>query len=180
MRFRKAFTIIITMIAFRGILAFASDNAVVYFGDFKQVSSIIDDHCYGHHITLWKHRGLPIGFFYHENGLCGDSPMGILEETKYSSSTGALSFRTKMSEGCTLEGGKCVPTKDIVVFQGKLKGNVLEGQLSWYREGNKTALLTEQISLLKDTGPAHPQSFASLKDWMNYWSPVLKFRGPKW
>jgi hypothetical protein len=162
------------------ITAHASGEPVEFFGDYSDVRSATGEHCEGYNIMLWKYKGSLIGFLNHHRGLCGDPPMGILEETVYSASTGNLSFNVKLSDGCIPQGDKCVPTKDKITFKGELNGEILEGVVSWYREDMKKPLSSEKIKLSKNLKRSHNRNYATYDDWIKYWGPILKARGPQW
>jgi len=100
----------------------ASDERVEFLGDYLNVKSATGEHCDGYDVMIWKYKGSLIGFLNHHRGLCGDPPMGVLEETLYSAQTGSLSFKVKLSDGCTLRDGMCMPTKDRVTFKGNFRG----------------------------------------------------------
>jgi hypothetical protein len=97
----------------------ASDERVEFLGDYFNVKSATGEHCDGYDVLIWKYKGSLIGFLNHHRGLCGDPPMGVMEETVYSAQTGSLSFNVKLSDGCKFQDGTCIPTKDKVIFKRK-------------------------------------------------------------
>ena len=159
----------------------ASDNRVEFIGEYSHIESATGEHCTGYSVTLWKYKDSLAGFLYHHRGLCGDPPMGILEGTTYSVSTGSLSFNVKLSDGSIFQAGREVPTKDKVTFKGKLHGQMLEGVVSWYWEGNTQSIRSENVTLKAENPKNSPhRSFDNYDEWMKYWGPILKLRGPRW
>jgi hypothetical protein len=102
----------------------AYNDRVQFLGDYINVRSATGEHCEGYNIMLWKYKGSLIGFLNHHRGLCGDPPMGIMEDIVYSAKTGSLSFKVKLSDSLAHEGDKWVPSRDIVGFKGNLRGDV--------------------------------------------------------
>ena len=162
------------------ITVHASAEPLEFLGDYSNVQSATGEHCEGYNIMLWKYKGSLVGFLNHHRGLCGDPPMGILEETLYSASTGSLLFKVKLSDGCIPQGETCVPTKDRITFKGALHGEILEGVVSWYSEDMKKSLNSEKIKLSRDLKRSPDRNYATYDDWIKYWGPILKARGPQW
>ncbi len=160
--------------------AHASDEQVVFLGDYSHVESASGEHCDGYDVQLWRYKGSVIGFLNHHRGLCGDPPMGMLEDVVYSKSTGDLSFKVRISEGVTSDpAGKFFATKEIITFKGRLSGRTLQGAVSWYSLDRGSPMQTETISL-KLEQEAFNSNYDSYEAWMKYWQPILKARGPKW
>lgn len=170
------FTAIFTCIG----IAQASDEHIEYLGGYSGVKSATGEHCEGYDVMLWKNKGSLVGFLYHHRGLCGDPPMGVLEETLYSVSTGNLSFNVKISDGCIPKADKCIPTKDKVSFKGTLREQILEGVVSWYSVDTQKSLYSEKVILTKDLKHSLNRNYATYDDWIKYWEPILKQRGPQW
>ena len=107
--------------------------------------------------------------------------MGVLENVSYSASTGSVSFNVKLSDGSVFKAGSWVPSKDIVTFNGNLHGQILEGLVTWSLDGKAQPTLSENV-VLKAENPKHSrqQSFKNFDEWMKYWGPILKLRGPQW
>jgi hypothetical protein len=158
----------------------ASSDPVEFLGDYADVRSAAGEHCEGYDVMLWKYEGTLVGFLNHHRGLCGDPPMGAVEVVLYSSQTGSLSFNTKLSDGCTFQAGKCIPTRDRVEFKGNLSGEVLAGVIAWSRKDKLRPADSENVRLIKDPKRSRTQSHETLADWMKYWEPILKARGPQW
>lgn len=158
----------------------ASDEPVEFLGDYSNVKSATGEHCEGYDVMLWKHKGSLVGFLNHHRGLCGDPPMGVMEETLYSAQTGSISFKAKLSDGCTFQAGECIPTKDRVEFRGIYRGEILEGVVTWFREDKMQPTLSENVIMSKNLKRSRTQSFETYAAWMKYWEPTLKVRGPQW
>lgn len=174
---------ILAIILACSISAQASDDRVQFLGEYINVRSATGEHCEGYDVMLWKHKGSLIGFLNHHRGLCGDPPMGVMEDISYSAKTGSLSFKVKLSDGLRYKAGKWVPSRDIVEFKGNLRGDVLEGTVTWFRDGEQKPVYTESVMLPKEEerryGPKY--DYETYDDWMKYWEPILKSsRGPQW
>lgn len=105
--------------------------------------------------------------------------MGVMEDILYSSQTGSLSFKVKLSDGWISKEGKLVPTRDTVEFKGNLRGDTLEGAVTWFRDGRQEPVNAESVVLPKDAR-RYGVDFETYDDWMKYWEPILKARGPHW
>lgn len=158
----------------------ASDEHVQFLGNYSHITSATGEHCDGYDVSLWKYKGSLIGFLNHHRGLCGDPPMGLLQDVTYSAPSGLLSFKVKLSDGCTFQADKCLPTKDKVLFKGELQGETLTGVVTWHREDNKQFVRSEKITLARDAERSYGQSFKNYGAWLKYWEPILERRGPQW
>ncbi len=119
--------------------------------------------------------------FLASEGLQGDTPTGMLENVKYDSRTGALSFTARLSTGlAVLPGGRQEPSRDLFRFSGTLKPAILTGTLqrSDMREPGRPASL-ESIQLKIQPLGAMPAA-GSYAEWKRQADEVLKLRGPKW
>jgi hypothetical protein len=178
MKIHHRWSLLLVLIPLGIGVARAADERVEFIGDYSSIESATGEHCKGYSVTLWKYKASLIGFIHHHRGLCGDPPMGLMEDTSYSTSTGSLSFSAKLSDGVTTnEAGKWVPTKDKVTFKGKLQGPVLKGVVSWQRDG-ETEFRRENVTLSVEN--SSDQNFDNYDEWMKFWRPILKFRGPQW
>ncbi len=175
-RFLFVFTVILICVG----AVQASDEHVEFRGDYRNIQSATGEHCDGYDVMIWQYKGSLIGFLNHHRGLCGDPPMGVMEETLYSAQTGSLSFKVKLSDGCTLQAGKCIPTKDKVIFKGNFREQSLEGVVTWFREGKLQSIYSENVILTRDSGRSQTRNYETYADWMKYWEPILKRRGPQW
>lgn len=159
----------------------ASDDQVEFLGDYINVKSATGEHCEGYNVIIWKYKGSLIGFLNHHRGLCGDPPMGIMDQISYSMQTGSLSFKVKLSDGCsTSTENKCIPTRDRIEFKGSFRDETLEGLITWYRDGESESTGKENVILRKDPKRSSKRNYRTYSDWMKYWEPILKQRGPQW
>jgi hypothetical protein len=158
----------------------SSDDQVEFLGDYFNVKSATGEHCEGYDVMIWKYKGSLIGFLNHHRGLCGDPPMGVMEQTSYSAQTGSLSFKVKLSDGCTFIANKCIPTRDKIEFKGNLRGEILEGVVTWFRDGKLESTDSENVILPKNPKRSGTQNYRNYTDWMKYWEPILKRHGPQW
>jgi len=164
----------------------ASDGRVEFLGEYNDVSLGSDgEHCGGYNIMVWKYQETLIGFLNFYAGQCFDPPMGAMEEVSYSAQTGSLSFKAKLSVGCSSDGaaGECAPSKDIIEFKGSLREETLEGAVKWYKwysEGMKPSYPEENVALAKENESLPSYGYETYADWEKYWEPILKARGPRW
>lgn len=161
-------------------MAQASDDNVEFLFDYFNVKSATGEHCEGYNVTIWKYKETLIGFLNHHRGLCGDPPMGLMEDILYSAQTDSLSFKAKLSDGCTFQEGKCMPSKDRVEFKGNFRGEILEGVVTWFRDDKMQSTLSENVILSKNPKRSRTQSYGSYAAWRQHWEPILKVRGPHW
>jgi hypothetical protein len=161
----------------------AAEKEVIFLGDFSHVQSSTGEHCDGYSVVLWHHRDSLIGFLSHHRGLCGDPPTGILEDLRYNSKTGSLSFTVRLSEGCVpnITTKECTATKDLVRFSGSLSQIILKGTVSWYADGGRKKSHTESITLhAPPRESVHREDFESYEKWLMYHKEMLKHLGPPW
>lgn len=149
MQIKQRILVMIVIAACAGA-AQAFDERVEFLGDYVNVKSATGEHCDGYSVMIWKYKGSLVGLLNHHRGLCGDPPMGVMEETVYSEQSGSLSFQAKLSDGCAFQADTCIPTKDLVVFKGSLRGQRLEGVVTWIRDGKMQAAYSEDVVLSKD------------------------------
>src|SRR5437879_10467002 len=80
-----------------------------------------EEHAYGYAVELWRDGDSVIGLLLVSEGLQGDTPTGILENIRFDSRTGALSFTVKLATGATiLSGGGQEPSRNLFEFSGTL------------------------------------------------------------
>src|ERR1017187_2873039 len=112
-----------------GSESFAQDpgRPIRSIGEFSDVR-YTEGHAYGYSVELWRDGNLAIGLFFVSEGLEGDSPAGMLDNVRFDSRTGALSFAAKLTAGVALlPGGRQEPSRDLFEFTGTLKATVLTG-----------------------------------------------------
>lgn len=145
--------------------AVAEESPVIPVGEFSNMRATKSGHCYGYSADFWRYDRTIVGFLYHSEGLCGDSPTGLLEDVNYEPKTGKLSFKAKVSMGCNFnEKKKCVPVIDLVEFNGKLAKTQLVGTMTWREIGKKKSLKKENVQL-KPEAENSMTSYSSLSEW---------------
>jgi len=140
------------------------------------------EHQYGTEVHLWREGADLFGLLFYSGGrLIGDPPTGLLEDIRYDSKTGAISFVSKLTTGqhfCKVH--KDVPAHDLFSFNGKLSEYSLSGVLTrsdaLHPENPPT--VEEQVMLKKTSGAI--TDHRSRADWEAMLKKTLKFRGPKW
>jgi hypothetical protein len=89
-----------------------------------------EEHAYGYTIQLWRDGDSAIGLFFVAEGLQPDMPAGMIENVRFDSRMGALSFTAKLSTGVAiLRGGQQEPTRDLFEFSGTLTATALTGTI---------------------------------------------------
>lgn len=158
---RVVFAILIGWVNF----TFAGVPPVSPIGEYSNMRATKSDHCYAYSADLWQHDRTIVGFLYHSEGLCGDSPVGLLEDVKYDPKLGKLSFNAKISMGCSFNGKKeCTPVIDLVEFTGKLAKTHLVGTMIWHEVGRKKILKKENVQLkLEAENTMRP--YSSVQEW---------------
>src|SRR6266851_8779978 len=73
-------------------------NKVEVVGAFSHIKHV-GDHSYGYTLELWRQGNDLFGLFVSHTGQTGDLPIGLLEDLKFSSRTGKLSFRARLTTG---------------------------------------------------------------------------------
>jgi hypothetical protein len=140
-----------------------------------------EEHEYGYTVELWRDRDSVIGLLLVSAGLQGDTPTGMLENVRFVSRTGALSFTAKLTTGLAfLPGGRQEPSRDLFEFTGTLKATTLTGALNrsdlWQpsRPGSR-----ERVQLKRQRQAAVLPA-GSYAEWKRQADEILKRRGPKW
>jgi hypothetical protein len=142
-----------------------------------------EEHQYGSALQLWREGTDLLGLFLYSEGLIGDTPTGLLENTRYDSETGMISFTAKLTTGqhfCKVHND--VPSHDLFSFQGELSDSSVSGVLmrsdSLHPENPPVA---EKVVLKRMDGEeANPTVYHSRADWEAACKEILKFRGPRW
>jgi hypothetical protein len=153
-------------------------SVIGYFSNMR----FTEEHAYGYSVELWRRRDTFLGLFFASEGLQGDTPTGLLEDVKFDTKTGELSFRAKLSIGVVYsKEHDGVPSRDLFVFAGVLTKNRLAGTLKRL-DGLRpqAAPRIEKLALTRSKSNQGMEPFKSLDDWKKAVKEILKFRGPKW
>lgn len=155
-----------------------TDKEVIPVGEYSDMR-IEAEHCSGRAVQVWRSGEKLYGLFLACAGLAGDTPTGLLEQTKWDPSSGQFSFIARLTLGSdVLDNGNQVPSKDEFSFEGVLKDSFVEGNLQSIDhavEGNQTS--TIKVHLIKRKSDM--KSFASYEQWKAAVDETLKTRGPK-
>jgi hypothetical protein len=172
----------LTILAALGAFALAQDpnRPIRTVGEFSNVR-FTEEHAYGYGVEIWRDGGSLIGLFLAFDGLQGDTPAGLLENVKFDSRTGALSFTAKLTTGVTmLPGQRHEPSRDLFQFSGTLQGSTLTGVLKRSDQWQPSRpASSERIRLQKQSQTAMLQA-SSYADWKRQADEILRRRGPKW
>jgi hypothetical protein len=140
-----------------------------------------EEHAYGYSVELWRDGDSLIGLLLVSEGLQGDTPTGLLENLKFDSRTGALSFTAKLTTGLVLlPGGRSEASRDLFEFSGTLKAAALAGTLKRSDQRRPTAPVSEERIELEQQPPSATLQFASYAEWKRQTDEILARRGPKW
>ncbi len=106
-----------------------------------------------------------------------DTPAGLVEQVKYNSSNGTLSFQATLPLG----GWDGVhQDHQILEFVGKLTVDTLKGTFTLRPEKKGARGGSEMAVVLKKGNSNSSSEYANIIAWQqNYSIPILKFRGPK-
>ena len=171
-------TILAMLLAIAGF-AQSSRSPIAIAGEFSNMRYTAE-HAYGYSIQLWREGSAVFGLFLASDGLAGDTPAGVLENVKFDSATGKLSFQAKLTMGMDIVAGKEQPSRDLFEFEGRLNEAALAGILRHsdrlQTEPNSQA---ERIRLRRRAGSSM-QLPRSYDEWKMQTSEILKLRGPKW
>jgi len=168
------------------------DQPLQFIGTFSNMRYTAE-HAYGEAVEVWRDGDLIVGLISVSNGLQGDTPTGILENVRFNSHTGAISFTAKLT---TMSGQEIVRgqgltflmSHDLFQFSGTLKATNLAGTLK-HSVLSQTASpgtpgyipeTRERVRLKIDPGTTSPFSTSSYAAWKREVDPVLKRLGPKW
>ena len=158
-----------------GVRSLASADAILFDRIYSKVDSSTGEHCSGWSVELWRSAGAFFGQIEHHRGLCGDPPMGLLEDIHHDPRDGRFSFKSKISDGVDARGK---PSCDRLMFRGTLGGARLAGELQWMTEGAPAVI--ERIDLPGiDAEPFGPRRYPSAEEWHKTRAELLKVRGPR-
>jgi hypothetical protein len=163
--------------------AFAQDRperpirAIGEFSDMRYTA----EHAYGHAVQLWRDGDTVIGLLLISAGLQGDTPTGMLENVRFDSRTGALSFTARLTTGlAAVPGGGQEPSRDLFEFSGALQATILTGTLTRSdprQLGRPDSRERVQLRLRPQAALLNADTFTS---WKRQADEILKYRGPKW
>lgn len=141
-----------------------------------------EEHAYGCAVELWRQGNALVGLFLASEGLQGDTPTGLLEDVRFDTKTGRLSFRTRLTIGVVYsKEHDGVPSLDVFEFSGVLGKNRLTGTLKRLDGlSPHDPPKIKKISLTRSQSNEGMEPFKSLDDWKKAADEILKFRGPKW
>jgi hypothetical protein len=166
--------------AFPG-LAQNPNRAIRAIGEFSNLRHTEDDHAYGYVIELWRDGDSAIGLLFVAQGLQPDMPAGMIENIRFDSRTGALSFTAKLSTGAVLlPGGRQEPTRDLFVFSGTLTATALTGTIQRSDQRQPGRAGSQERVQLKIRQQATMFAARSYAEWKDSADEILKYRGPKW
>lgn len=134
-----------------------------------------EEHAYGYAVDLWLDGNSVIGLLFVSEGLQGDTPTGMLENVKFDSRTGVLSFTAKLTTG----GGRREPSRDLFEFSGRLSATVLTGRFkrSDPRQPSHRSQERVQLKIQSQDVMLPARSYA---EWKRKADEILKRRGPRW
>ena len=162
--------------------AFAQDpdRPIRAIGEFSNMR-YTEEHAYGYAVELWRDGDSMIGLFLVSEGLQGDTPTGMLENGRFDSRTGALSFTARLTTGlAVLPGGQQAPSRDLFEFSGTLKAAVLTGTLKRSDLLHPSRPGARERVQLKIQAQAAMLPTHSYAEWKRQADELLKRRGPKW
>ena len=143
-----------------------------------------DEHAYGYTVMLWRAGDCLFGLFESSQGLAGDTPIGGLQDLKYDSKTGKLSFLAKLTTGMVSVGGSngLEPSRDLFAFDGNLTANAMRGVIAHTLQNNPNVKPTRTDVVLGTSRNEADFMHGSTTygEWRQEWQPVLQRRGPKW
>jgi hypothetical protein len=162
--------------------AFAQDpdRPIRAIGEFSNMR-YTEEHAYGYAVELWRDGDSAIGLLLVSEGLQGDTPTGMLENVRFDSRTGALSFTAKLTTGlAVLPGGRQEPSRDLFEFDGTLKAAVLTGTFKRSDMRQPSRPGSRERVQLKPQPRAAMLPAGSYAEWKRQADGILKSRGPKW
>jgi hypothetical protein len=140
-----------------------------------------EEHAYGYEVELWRDGASAIGLFFVSEGLQGDTPAGVLENVRFDSRTGALSFTAKLTTGVVLlPGGRQEPSRDLFEFSGTLQATVLTGALKRSDPRQPSRPGSRERVQLRARSQSDMLLAGSYAEWKRQVDEILKRRGPKW
>ena len=128
-----------------------TDKDVKRFGFYSNEKSTDGEHSIGYTIRLWKYNNNIIGKIEFNEGLIGDQVGGFIQNVKYNSKTGNLTFESLLeSEKITFIGK---------VYRAKIIGNVI-----WKTKTEKNQVLAKCCNDAEIN-----RDFPTIKEWKSMW-----------
>lgn len=131
-----------------------------FFSNQRTVGSSEDPHAEGYALDLYREGERIFGNFCISTGI--ETPCGIIDDAKIKLSTGAISFRAKLSTGTEFtrdSGSRGRPSRDIFEFVGTISSNALKGRITHRSDyGSASEIRPESVLLHRihtDTAPAN-------------------------
>jgi hypothetical protein len=136
------------------------------------------EHAKGYSVRLWSGGSEWFGVVDRFEGPPFDPPMGLLEEIRHADTTGAVSFKAKMSFGLGASG----PTRELVIFSGVLDKVGLRGTFDIEHLDAPPAVRVqrETVVLRRAEQLCDDREYADRAAWWRIYEPILRARGPKW
>jgi hypothetical protein len=110
--------------------------------------------------------------------------MGGLQDLKYDSKTGHLSFSAKLTTGVvSIKGSNgSEPSRDLFAFDGNLKADKVTGVITYTLQNNPhfTSTHTNVVLGTSKTEADFMQGSTTHGEWLRKWQPILQRLGPKW
>lgn len=106
-----------------------------FFSNQRTVGSSDDPHTEGYSVDIYREGQRVFGKLCVSTGI--ETPCGIIDEAKIQSSTGAITFRAKLSTGTEFtrdSGSQGRPSRDIFEFIGTISRNSVKGRMT-HRSG---------------------------------------------
>ncbi|MBX7143690.1 MAG: hypothetical protein K1X79_04500 [Oligoflexia bacterium] len=111
----------------------------------------------------------------HHRGLCGDPPMGFLEDIQYDQKNGSISFKARISDGSDVHGKMSC---DLLTFEGRLTEERLMGTIKC--AGSANGRPREELDLPRVKGNQFgDRKYDSVANWEKSREHIRKFRGPR-
>jgi len=162
--------------------AFAQGGAasIAVVGEFSNMR-YTEEHAYGYTVQFWREGDTLFGLFLASEGLAGDTPTGVLEDVRFDSRTGKLSFKAKLTMGAAYLGnGRQEPSRDLFEFEGVLSRTAVVGTLKRSDMLRAAGAGTSQRVRLSKQAQSTMTTPKSYDEWKRMVGEILKFRGPKW
>ena len=134
-----------------------------FFSNQRTVGSSDDPHAEGYALDLFQEGQRVFGKFCVSTGI--ETPCGIIDEATIQASTGAITFRAKLSTGTEFtrdSGSQGRSSRDLFEFVGRISGSVVRGRLT-HRSGyeSESEVQEERVSLRRVRTNTAPTNYTS-------------------